>query len=483
MLFLSMLQYVWVSVRPLVLVRAAALGRPALLAVITLLTVCAQAARAEDALAPAASADAPHIARGELGDRFGFHGQSTWVWQAKPAFNAAYSGGNSLRSDRATSYSFSTTLDLGMRLWKGAEFHFNPEVAMGKAFSELHGLGGPTNGELAKVTGGDPTLYRARVFMRQTWGLGGSGDGGEKIDADFNQFADVVDKHRVVLTVGNLPVLDVFDAVEYAHDPRTQFLNWSFMTHPSFDYAADARGYSWGVALEYIDSELGWAVRAGRFLQPLESNGLPLDTRFLKHYGDMLELEKGYTLFGQEGKVRLLGWRNFARMGRFDDAIALGQAAGGAPDLSLVRREHAKVGVGLSVEQKVGENLGLFTRLNWSDDKTETYAFTEAGRNVSFGGLLTGTSWGRPNDVLGAAFSLNMLGPDHRAYLAAGGSGAFLGDGALRYGHERILEVFYSFQLVKGITLSPDFQLIQNPGYNRDRGPAKFFGVRAHAEF
>ena len=127
------------------------------------------------------------------------------------------------------------------------------------------------------------------------------------VDADFNQFADVVDKRRVVLTAGNLPVLDVFDAVEYAHDPRTQFLNWSFMTHPSFDYAADARGYSWGVALEYIDSELGWAVRAGRFLQPVESNGLSLDTRFLEHYGDMLELEKSYMLFGQEGKVRLLG--------------------------------------------------------------------------------------------------------------------------------------------------------------------------------
>jgi carbohydrate-selective porin OprB len=170
-------------------------------------------------------------------------------------------------------------------------------------------------------------------------------------------------------------------------------------------------------------------------------------------------------------------------MGRVDDAIALGQATAGQPDLSLVRREHAKVGVGLSFEQKVGENLGLFTRLNWSDDKTETYAFTEAGRNVSFGGLLKGASWGRPDDVLGAAFSLNMLGPDHRAYLAAGGNGAFLGDSALNYGHERILEVFYSFQPVKGIMLSPDFQLIQNPGYNRDRGPAKFFGLRVHAEF
>lgn len=476
MLFFSMLQYVWVAVRPLVWVRLQACWHAMLVALLGLVCVFTQGARAEDAPAT----DALPIAGGELDDRFGFHGQTTWVWQRKSAFNAPYSGDNSLSPERAKSYSFSATLDLGMRLWKGAEVHLNPEVAMGDAFSDLHGLGGPTNGELAKVTGTDPTLYRARAFLRQTWGLGGET---EKIDADFNQFADVVDKRRIVLTAGNVPVLDIFDAVEYAHDPRTQFLNWSFMTHPSFDSPADARGYDWGVALEYIDSENGWAVRAGRFLLPIESNGLALDTRLLMHYGDMVELEKRYTLFGQEGKVRLLGWRNRARMGSFQDAIALGQAAGAAPDVGQVRKEHAKVGVGLSFEQRVGENLGLFTRLNWSDDKTETYAFTEAGRNVSFGGLLKGTAWGRPNDVLGAAFSLNMLGPDHRAYLAAGGSGAFLGDGALNYAHERVLELFYSMQLVKGVTLSPDVQLIQNPGYNRDRGPAKFVGLRVHAEF
>nr|WP_296228749.1 carbohydrate porin [Ralstonia sp. UBA689] len=473
MLFLSMLQYVWVAIRPLVWVRV--------LMVVAAMVSAVSVAHAAGAPASVPAADeAPLIAGGELDDRFGFHGQTTYVWQRKPAFDAAYSGDNSLAAGRAKSYSFTATLDLGMRLWKGAEFHFNPEVSQGVAFSELHGMAGLPNGELAKTSGANPMLYRARAFLRQTWGLGGDT---EKIDADFNQFADIVDKRRVVLTAGNFPVLDVFDAVEYAHDPRTQFLNWSFMTHPSFDYPADARGYNWGVALEYIDSENGWTVRAGRFLQPVESNGLPLDTRFLKHYGDMVELEKSYTLFGQDGKVRLLGWRNQARMGRFDDAISLGAATDSAPDVGLVRKERAKVGVGLSFEQKVGENLGLFTRLSWSDDKTETYAFTEAGRSVSFGGLLRGAAWGRPNDVLGVAYAQNMLGPDHRAYLAAGGNGAFLGDGTLNYGPERVLEVFYSVQLAKGLAISPDFQLIQNPGYNRDRGPAKFIGIRAHAEF
>nr|WP_237717113.1 carbohydrate porin [Cupriavidus basilensis] len=99
------------------------------------------------------------------------------------------------------------------------------------------------------------------------------------------------------------------------------------------------------------------------------------------------------------------------------------------------------------------------------------------------GGVLNGNAWGRPRDVVGLAMSVNMLGSRHQAYLAAGGQGAFLGDGALRYGPEQIVEVFYSFQPVKYLSISPDFQYIRNPGYNRDRGPAKFYGVRFHAEF
>lgn len=411
-------------------------------------------------------------------DRFAVHGQTTYVWQRMPTFNAAYSGDNSLGPQREKSYSWTATLDLGMRLWKGAEFHLNPEVVQGVAFSGLHGLGGLSNGELAKVSGPNPTVFRARAFLRQTWGLGG---GEEPVEADFNQFGGSVDKRRIVLTAGNMPVLDIFNSVEYAHDPRTQFLNWSFLTHGSFDYPADARGYDWGIALEYYYDD--WAVRIGRFLQPIESNGLELDTRFMQHYGDMIELERRYELSGQPGKVRLLVWRNKAKMGAFRDAMALADTTGNTPDVGAVRREHAKVGVGLSIEQKVSDELGLFARVDWSDDKTETYAFTEVGRSVSFGGILTGQRWGRPEDALGVAVAINMLGSAHRDYLAAGGLGAFLGDGALNYGKEQLVEVFYSLQLVKHLWISPDFQYIRNPGYNRDRGPVKIYGARFHAEF
>ena len=409
---------------------------------------------------------------------FAFHGQTTYIWQRKPSFGAAYSGDNSLTSERAKSYSFTATLDLGLRLWKGAEFHFNPEVAQGVPFSGLHGTGGPSNGELAKTASTNPKFYRARAFIRQIWGMGG---GEEKLDADFNQFERTVDKQRFVLTAGNYALLDVFDQNPYGSDPRTQFMNWSFLTHGSFDYAADARGYDWGAALEYIGD--GWSARIGHYLQPIESNGQELDTRLFEHYGQMLELEKRYTLGGRPGQARLLLWRNKSKMGRFDDAIAFGQAASAPPDVANVRSEHAKVGVGVAMLQEVNDSLGVFFRANWSDDKTETYAFTEIGRQVSGGGTLKGTAWGRPKDEVGLAVAVNMLGSHHRDYLAAGGLGAFLGDGALRYGPEQIVEVYYSFAVWKAVSLSPDFQYVRNPGYNRDRGPATYFGIRAHAEF
>jgi len=411
-------------------------------------------------------------------DRFAFHGQATYIWQRKPAFDAAYSGPNSLTPERAKSYSFSSTLDLGVRLWHGAEFHFNPEVTQGVPFSNLHGLGGPTNGELAKVSSTNPVFYRARAFLRQTWGLGGET---ETLDADFNQFAQTVDKRRVVLTAGNFGVLDVFDQNDYGSDPRTQFMNWSFLTHGSFDYPADARGYNWGVSLEYVGD--GWSARIGRFLQPVESNGLELDTRMFEHYGDILELEKRYTVAGRPGTARLLFFRNKARMGRFSDALQFGAANNVTPDVADVRSEHAKVGVGLAFLQQVTDSLGMFFRANMSDDKTETYAFTEIGRQVQLGGVLNGVSWGRARDVLGVAAAVNMLGADHRAYLAAGGQGAFLGDGAINYAPEQVFEIYYSFQPIKYLSISPDFQYIRNPGYNADRGPAKFYGIRFHAEF
>jgi hypothetical protein len=415
----------------------------------------------------------------QAAEDFAVHGQNTYIWQRKPAFRSPYEGANSLTGARAKSYSNSLSFDLGFRPWQGAELHVNPEVIQGVPFSDLHGMGGLSNGELAKVTSANPTAYLARVFVRQTWNLDGET---ETQEAGFNQLAGPVSARRVVLTAGKFSALDVFDASLYGHDPRTQFMNGAFMTHGSFDYPADARGYTWGAALEYITPS--WSARIGRMAQPVQSNGQPIDLGLLHHYGDVLEVEKRYALGADRpGKLSLLLWRNRARMGAFDDALAWGAQTGHTPDVAAVSRNQAKVGVGVSVAQALNDSVGVFVSAGASDDKTETYAFTEIGRNFSAGVLVKGNAWSRPKDVLGIALAVNGLSRSHANYLAAGGLGGFLGDGQLNYGAERITEMFYALQLNRYLSLSADFQFTQNPGYNRARGPARFYGVRLHAEF
>jgi len=405
--------------------------------------------------------------------------QTTYMWQAKAPFSAAYSGANSLSPEREKSYSFTATAAFGFRPWAGGELYVNPEVAQGVPLSNLTGLGGFSNGEMARTSGPNPTVYRARLFLRQTWGYGG---GSEALGSDMNQLAGSVDKRRLVLTAGNLSVLDIFDKNTYNHDARTQFMNWALMTHGAYDYAADSRGYSWGAALEYFHDD--WAIRAGRFAQPKQPNQKSLDENILQHYGDQIELEHAHSLNDQPGKVRFLYFRNRTLMSRYRDALDLGAQTGSIPDINAVRSgEQIKQGIGLNLEQAINGELGVFARASWADGQTETYAFTEIDRSLSFGALAKGGAWGRSDDSFGLAYARNALSAERRAYLAAGGISFFIGDGKLNYRDESILEVFYSLGLLKGTWLSFDAQRIGNPAYNADRGPARFAGVRLHAEF
>lgn len=407
--------------------------------------------------------------------------QTTYVWQNKPSFRAAYSGQNSLSAQTEKSYTATATAYLGLRTWQGGELYFNPEVTQGRPFSNLEGSAGFSNGELTRTAGSRPKLYRQRLFLRQTWGLDG---GTEQMESGINQMAGPVDKNRVVLTAGNFSSLDVFDGNIYAKDPRVHFMNAAFMAPLAYDYAADARGFGWGFAAEWYQDD--WVLRVGRMTGPQEPNMLPIDSRIGKHYGDQLEVEHSHELYGQPGKLRLLGWRNKARLARFDDALAYLQANPGTdPEtiLAVRDRDQIKYGVGINMEQAVSEQVGLFLRAMKADGKTETYAFTETDTSLAGGVVVKGQKWGRGDDTLGFGYARNALSSDRQRYLEAGGISFFIGDGALNYRPEQIVEAFYSFKVWRSAFVTADAQRMWNPAYNADRGPANFFAMRLHAEF
>ncbi|HKW36618.1 MAG TPA: carbohydrate porin [Burkholderiales bacterium] len=411
-------------------------------------------------------------------EAYGAKLQATYVWQRKYPFGAAYTGANSLIPDIEKSYSFTATAALGARPWKGGEVYVDPEVAQGVPLSRLTGLGGFTNGEIARTTGPNATFYVARAFLRQTWGLGGVR---AAVESDANQLAGSADSRRLALTAGKLSLQDLFDDNAYGHDPRTQFLNWSLMTHGAWDFAADARGYSWGAALEYFDGP--WALRAARFMMPKESNGLALNPRIFASFGDQIELEHAHALGGRPGRLRVLAYRNQADMGGYRDSIADGVAIGATPDLATSRRRRVKYGFGVNLEQSASPSAGVFARASWNNGEAEEFAFTEIDRSVSAGLLIKGTAWSRASDSLGVAVASNAISQPHRDYLAAGGLGFFIGDGKLSYRAERIFEAFYSAAVAKEAWLSADFQRIFDPAYNADRGPVNVASARFHYGF
>ncbi len=316
--------------------------------------------------------------------------QSTYVWQAKPTMHSPDEGPHCLQAALEKSYSFTATATFGARFGQNTELYFDPEVAQGVPLSGLVGLAGFTNGEMARTSGANPTGYRARLFARHVISLS---EDTENIAPAMNQLGGKYATQRITLSAGNLSVLDIFDANQFNHDPRSQFLNWTVMTHGAYDFAADARGYTWGAAAEYQGD--GGALRAGRFAQPKEPNQLSLDSRICCHHGDQIEVERSYEIDkDMPGIVRVLAYRNRAIMARYDDALALAAARGSTPSLDAVRTtEQSKVGIGVNLEQTFSPTVGGFLRAMWADGKTETYAVTEADRSISFGGSAKGTTW------------------------------------------------------------------------------------------
>jgi len=431
-----------------------------------------------------AAASAQDMGRGQVEEFSQARYQSTYNTQQHPAFAAAGSGLNSIGPGADKMFTFSLTGHWGQRLASGAEVYMNAELASGDPFARnLVGLGSFTNGEITRAAGTTPKPYLQRLFWRQTWDQGGER---EWLASDFNQMARWVDKNRFVLTAGNFSTLDVFDDNAYAKDPRTQFMNWSHWTYGAFDYAADARGFGWGVAAEWYRGD--WVYRLGRMSGPKRPNELPVDWDLLRHYGDQFEVEHAHTLSGQPGKVRVLAWRNRAVTASFNDATQFLQSHPGSNPQAFfqVRNgEKIKYGLGLNLEQVLSDDAGVFLRAMKADGHTETYAFTEIDASLSAGTLLQGRLWGRTADTVGLAFMDNRLSPERRGFLQAGGVSYFIGDGAgnFRYRPERGMEVFYNMGLGQHLWLTADYQRIANPAYNALRGPVNVYALRLHAEF
>lgn len=435
---------------------------------------------AQEAVARPDAPSTPQTARpvdSELG------GQITFIGQRLFTFKSPYQGVNSLRSKNEFKISDTYTLFLGKRLTPRFEVFFNPEMARGGGIGTALGLAGYANGDVIRNPQIGQEPYVARAFVRYTAPTGHTLEDGPPGE---NLIPGKRATDRLTVTFGKLGSNDLFDTNAYANGTRTQFMNWALINNAAYDYAADTRGYTTGVGVEWMHPT--WAVRVGSFQMPTFANGPVLSMNLQKNRGDQIELETHPSIVKHKDRstLRILGYRNLADMGNYRDALALGAKRGTTPDVTATRREGSvKYGVGMNFEQPLGDggDTGAFARAAWNDGRTESFAYTEAETSLTVGLQVSGKRWRRPSDKWAIALEQNGLGADHRAYLAAGGLGFILGDGKLSYRPERILETYYTFQADRTQGVSLDLQYIVNPGYNQDRGPVPVFSVRYHWEF
>jgi high affinity Mn2+ porin len=411
------------------------------------------------------------------GRNWSLHGQFTYVEQGYFAFHSPYESPSSLSGASQMRNTASATVFLGRRLWRGGEIYFNPELMQGFGLNDVHGVAAFPNGEAQKSSFRFPRFNAARLYLSQTFGLGG---GKEIIEDGPNQIAGERSVSRLTVTAGKFAVLDYFLVSSYAGEPRTAFLNWNAYGGGSYDWTMDKLSWTWGGLVDL--NQKWWAFRAGYFLLPVVSNSNTFDTHIPKRGQVTAELELRSPLV-QPGKLLLFGWLSHGNMGSYADALAEPLSTAGYPDVTLTRQERTNYGFVVSAEQAMTAELGLFSRASWSPGRTEIMGWTDCDESLSVGAALKGRYWRRPSDTLGVAWVAEGLSAISRQYFAAGGMGILIGDGRLNYRPEMVLETYYAFSPVKWAALTFDYQLIANPGYNADRGPVSIFSGRIHAAF
>ena len=409
-------------------------------------------------------------------DRFAFHGQSTFIEQYAAPFRSPYIGPQSLSPNQGRE-SLDFMYFIGVKPWKDAEIWIDPEFNQGFGLSNTKGIAGFPSGASFKVGSDVPYARIQRFFLRQTIDLGGKS---QKVEADQNQFAGSNTTDRLVITVGKFSISDVFDQNKYAQNPRKDFMNWALIDTGSYDYAADAWGYTYGAAVEWYQGP--WTLRGGVFDISTVPNGTDLDTTFSQFQLDG-EIERRYKLWNRDGKIAVTGFLTRAKLGTYQDAIALAQATGAPADIAAVRQYRTRSGLSINLEQEVIDDLGVFARAGFASGDVEPDSYTDIDRTVAAGLSLTGKRWGRPDDTVGFASVVNAITPIHAEFLNEGGLGILIGDAQLPHpGLEQIIETYYQLPIYAWKVMF-DYQFVVNPAYNRDRGPVSIGAIRLHSEF
>ena len=414
-------------------------------------------------------------------DRIWISGQVNIISQWHPAFRSPYQGPNSLSPEAQDATSRVLTLYTGLRVSKTAEFICDVQETGGHGLGEALGIAGFTNLDVVRNPLLTKAPYVARLMWHQIIPLGEA----KTVEPNAYSLFRELPERRLEFRLGKFSLPDFFDLNGYGTDTNFQFMNWSVDNSGAYDYAADTRGYTFGVMAEY--RQRNWAVRFAETLMPKVANGIHLDADVSRAHAENVEWEwHGDVWRKRPGAVRVLAYVNHANMGSYRVAVNdfLAGRVKERPDITAhPLTTTVKFGFGINFEQGLTDWANVFGRWGWNEGRHESFAYTEVDETEQIGLGGNGARWGRKYDRLGLVFVSNGISRDHQEYLKLGGLGFLLGDGTLQYGREDIIESFYTAHLWRGVFPAFGVQYVVHPGYNRDRGPVVVPSARLHIEF
>jgi len=271
-------------------------------------------------------------------------------------------------------------------------------------------------------------------------------------------------RQQIYFTAGKIDPFVFFDQNASADDESTKFLNNVFVHNPLLDSGGDIRadryGFAPGAIVKYENSQQKggeWALSLGVFGSGPGANFSGSQSRPLF----IAQAETAMRINYLPGTYRVYLWRQ-----------------GRASNYDQVERRHA--GLGASVDQKVGDHLTAFGRYGH-----QLKGKSRFDRALTLGMELDGSGWSRAADSVGVAFGALRTGTDFRndsPTIDANGDGT-PDFGYQASGAEKQLELYYRYKLNGNVELTPDFQMIRQPGGNAAAGTVKVFGLRAKVGF
>ncbi len=412
--------------------------------------------------------------------RYWISGQINFIFQANPPFDATFSGPHSFHNRYEKATSRVMTLFTGLKLNDSTELLVDVEETGGRGLSDALGLAGFVNLDVVRNPDLGQSPYLARAMVHKVFALSKN-----KVEVDRGPLSGFTQlpARRIEVRFGKFSMADFFDLNTIGTDSHFQFMNWTLDNNGAWDYAADTRGYTIGAIVAYESP--AWGFHFAEALMPTVANGIDLQWNLHLARAENYEFILHRGLVSKNGVVRILAYNNTANMGFY--RVANQSFLAGLTDTPQITAHPLQVtgkyGFALNVEQQLTPWISAYGRFGWNSGKTESYAYTEVDQSVQVGLGAYGHRWNRKFDRAGVAFVSNAIKKDHQKYLALGGLGFLLGDGGLAYGRETIFESYYTAHVWKGLYLGPDVQHVNNPGYNRARGPVFVGGLRAHFEF